>query len=199
MKTRHFLFLICLIASSSWADTILVAKLFPLNVGRSWTYQRFSSSPDLAEPKVWKNEVLSEQDGRFVVSEKNIESVYGYDKQGIFKEIGSGKMKGVEYLLRGPIRKGNQWSSKTRANADGVSRVDRQVYTITATNMRVDVPAGSFENCVELTVTEMLEGNQEMPVVSRVYFAPDVGIIKFVFTLPMVNTELGFELVQYKK
>lgn len=199
MKIRHVLFLICLIASSSWADTILLAKLFPLNVGRSWTYRRLSSSSEMAEPKVWKNEVLSEQDGRFIVSEKNIESVYGYDKQGIFKEIGSGKTKRIEYLLRGPIRKGNQWSSKTRANVDGASRVDRQVYTITVTNMRVDVPAGSFENCVELTVTELLEGNQEMPVVSRVYFAPDVGMIKFFFTLPIVNTELGFELVQYKK
>lgn len=147
---------------------------YPLAVGNRWTYAVNGAADKRVEVAI-----LKEEGGYF------------HDSQGgRFAHDAFGLRDGDKrYLLRGPLEVGHGWTSIV-----SVSSTER--YRITATGVPCEVPAGSFQDCVQVESRTRAAGDR---VLSAHYtFAPRVGLVRLETQLeegkrrlPQVKLELA--------
>ncbi len=96
------------------------------------------------------------------------------------------------YVLKFPLAKGATWKQEV----EGFILQD----TVVSTDASVQVPAGSFKNCLQVKKLYFNPKNPNTPVKeTEFWFAPDVGNVKVVIKHPSENKEIVQELVSFKK
>lgn len=102
----------------------------------------------------------------------------------------------------GDVDLGRVWSANTRAYAlhsvasfaveDPGGKDIEMEYEITSIGATVRVPAGTFENCVEVTGTAIFQlyadprlGYQDILLTQREWYAPGVGLVKLIREEPL--------------
>jgi hypothetical protein len=96
------------------------------------------------------------------------------------------------YVLKFPITKGAAW----KQTVEGFILQD----TIESTDASVQVPAGTFSNCLMIKKLYFSPKNPTTPLKETVFwFAPDVGNVKVVIKDPQEKKEIVQELVSFKK
>jgi hypothetical protein len=99
------------------------------------------------------------------------------------------------YVLKFPFTKGASWKQEV----EGFILQD----TVESTNASVQVPAGSFNNCLMVKKLYFTPKNPNTPVKETdFWFAPDVGNVKVVIKHSQENKEIVHivqELVSFKK
>ena len=126
----------------------------------------------------------------------------------------------VRYVLKRPYEKGTTWRVSTtaymleRRNATPrhVSTTHKSFpmnYKIVSTDAAVQVPAGEFTGCVQLEGVALIRvwvdaafGWREMPLTSREWYCPAVGMVKLVRSEPspsrfMVGGDYTIELLAF--
>ena len=171
---------------------------FPLAVGNRWVYEASTGS----STEEWA--VIREEKDAFVVqitadalSTARFEEVFRPGPEGIARLTGAGQRPadpqpvinpkfrdqlrdqpqdqpsaaaGLLFVLKSPLRIGTVWE-----NADGR-------YEVTGLGLSVSVPAGTFENCVEVMRWSAGGG---VTVVSL--YAPGVGVVQRDETFPLLE------------
>jgi hypothetical protein len=178
---------------------------YPLAPGRTWTYHmsmKFGFGQGASATVTITNLATRQLGGKTVTPQKaetqlggNSHYEFDYmaeDRNGVyeFAEQDSGdvepKVKSVpEYTLKEPIKVGGSWS----ATVDSPSGhpVPGEA-TIESTDEAVDVPAGSFKDCVKVHIVGTAKGatgNEEYE-----WFAPSVGLVKEVARAPSASASL---------
>jgi len=96
------------------------------------------------------------------------------------------------YVLKFPLTKGASWKQEV----EGFILQD----TVVSTDASVQVPAGSFSNCLMIKKVYFNPKNPNTPVKETdFWFAPDVGNVKVVIKNPQEDKEIVQELVSFKK
>ncbi len=96
------------------------------------------------------------------------------------------------YVLKFPLTKGASWKQEI----EGFVLQD----TVESTDASVQVPAGTFKNC--LVVKKLYFSPQNPKTILKetvLWFAPDVGNVKVVIKHPQENKEIVQELLSFKK
>lgn len=130
------------------ADAYVPARLYPLSVGRVWSYDVDTGTgmSTLAIARVTRSE-----NGRVEVATGSEPNVYQVSNEGIRREGGA-------WVLKAPIRMGAEWPAANGRTA-----------RIASLDAHVESVAGNFEHCVE--VIERAEGGPQI----RTVYCPDVG------------------------
>jgi hypothetical protein len=101
-------------------------------------------------------------------------------------------MAGKYYILKFPLTKGASWKQE----AEGFILQD----TVESTDASVQVPAGTFNNCLLVKKLYFSPKNPSTLLQEATFwFAPDVGNVKVVIKQLQENKELVQELVSFKK
>jgi hypothetical protein len=96
------------------------------------------------------------------------------------------------YILKLPLTKGTSWQQE----AEGFVLRD----TIEATDASVQVPAGTFTNCLMIKRVYLHPQDLKTPLQEAVFwFAPEVGNVKVDIKHLKENKEMVQELVSFKK
>jgi hypothetical protein len=147
---------------------------YPLAVGNRWTYALNGAADKPVEVSIVKEEGGYFHDSRG--------SRLAHDAFGL-------RDGDKRYLLRGPLEVGRTWTSIV-----SVSSTER--YRITATGVPCTVPAGEFQDCVE--VEGRTRGAGERVLAVHYTFAPRVGLVRIETVLeegkrqlPQVKLELA--------
>lgn len=166
------------------------ADYFPLAVGNRWTYEEAGGEGEGPSARE-KWEVVSSEEGVFSVKVEKVrfdipavlipsrsgtpgdagedspsspDSTDEYMRiapDGLKKAFASDGFGSGTYVLKEPLRKGTQWW-----DSGGT-------YEITAIGSTVDVPAGKFTGCLEVTYTA--DKPQNLAIIST--YAPKVGLV----------------------
>ena len=216
MKKVVFLtFLISLIVSS-WAWGAAPESYLPLKEGMLWEYRNkffdMKSHEQLGSGKaIKKNLAPMELQGTRVIPEvfsfyqpddtfkMETSSFIVQDTSGfsVFARQGPNDktpsiVPGRYYILKFPLTKGASWKQE----AEGFTRQD----TIEATDASVQVPAGTFTNCLMIKRLYFSPKNPGTPLQEALFwFAPDVGTVKVDVKNLQENKEMVQELVSFKK
>jgi len=96
------------------------------------------------------------------------------------------------YVLKFPLDKGSTWKQNLKdLTVDNI---------IEGTDSTVQVPAGTFNNCLLLKKLYFEKGDAKKPVQESLFwFAPGVGNVKVVIKNSKENKEIIQELVSFKK
>jgi hypothetical protein len=96
------------------------------------------------------------------------------------------------YILKFPLTKGASWKQQ----AEGLLLYN----TIESTDATVQVPAGTFINCLLMKKVYFTQKDAKNAVQEALFwFAPDVGNVKVVIKNPPENKEIIQELVSFHK
>lgn len=152
-------------------EQVNVADYLPLKQGNKWSYEGIGN-----EYASYYQEVVYEQDNkyqvivnnggtvtvnRYEVTEDSILITYRehefYDDTNILKQPPNFE----SIILKLPLVTGNNWIS------------EQNTYEIYSTNSAVQVPAGSFADCVVVKVTYKDSGNT-----SLYYYKKGIGLVK---------------------
>jgi hypothetical protein len=96
------------------------------------------------------------------------------------------------YVLKFPLAMGSTWKQEV----EGFILQD----TVVSTDASVEVPAGTFKNCLHVKKLYFNPKDPNTPVKeTEFWFAPDVGNVKVVIKTPQENKEIVQELVSVKK
>jgi len=96
------------------------------------------------------------------------------------------------YILKFPLTKGASWQQE----AEGFIQQD----TIEATDASVQVPAGTFTNCLQIKKLYFNPQDPKTPLREGIFwFAPEVGNVKVEIKDLQGNKKLVQELVSFKK
>ena len=168
---------------------------FPLDQGRVWTYQISMKMPFGGERNVTMtltNLAPRQLDGKTVTPQKMELQFQGESKYSFMyfaegpggvvnvADQDSGDVKPIivnppSYVLKKPIKTGTAWATTLNpANThSGPAKA-----TIESTDETVDVPAGTFKQCVMIHIA----GNSKQSAGQDEYqwFAPSVGMIKVI-------------------
>ena len=216
MKKTTFLVVLFVLGISGWAWGASPDSYFPMKDGMRWEYQfkvvDLKSQKQLGTGKaIKKNLAPTELKGTKVVPQ-----VYSfYEPASVLKQEttsyvakdGAGfyvvARKGTSdkepkiiptkyYVLKFPLTKGASWKQEV----EGFILQD----TVEATDASVQVPAGTFNNCLKVKKLYFTPKNPATPVKETdFWFAPDVGNVKVVIKHPQENKEIVQELVSIKK
>jgi hypothetical protein len=180
--------LLIVIAGCSHVETVDTNKavaaaqleeFYPLSVGNCWTYS--TSFQNQAQPDL-KVCIVKEEDGYFL-DNRPAPSRLRFDATGL-------RDGQVRYLLKAPLEEGAEWMSV----AD-VRTVER--YRIDAVGKKIKVPAGVFKDCVVVRMDVRMTDQRSM--VSRMTFAPGVGIVEIHISLKKGSELLPQSVMQLKK
>ncbi|HXG19820.1 MAG TPA: hypothetical protein VNN62_12220 [Methylomirabilota bacterium] len=151
------------------------ADYFPLSVGNRWVYE--SSEGADATPVVESWEVVRQEGRAFVVRVQQpfvtgdgLEEIFEVNAESVQRRVPDAKTTEPQLILKAPAAVGDSWQG-----ADGR-------YTITAAGETVTVPAGTFDNCLEIT-----RRNKESRVTIASTYAPGVGMIQREETFPIIG------------
>lgn len=163
-------------------NTLRIQDYFPLRVGDKWTYNiQYSFTKKI---KQWQVRMVRKKGRLFYDSDKPPQQ-YEYDAYGLRTQKVLDGQKNYEwckrkefglcaqrrYLLKYPLEVGNRWMSVI-----GVTKVER--YMIMSVSHTVRTPAGAYDNCI---VVRSREDQGRLGILeNRLYFAPQVGLIKIV-------------------
>jgi hypothetical protein len=137
---------------SKWKGALLY---YPFEPNSQWSF-RVSGPPGL--PTLLKIDKVIAFDGQIAIVQSGAESrTYKVVPDGIVRDPSGA------YLLKYPVKLGDKWPGAKGATVE-VTRVDA----------KVEVPAGTFEGCVE--TTETIQGDEAGLV--RTVFCPDVGPVE---------------------
>jgi hypothetical protein len=96
------------------------------------------------------------------------------------------------YVLKFPLDKGTSWKQEV----EGFILQD----TVESNDASVQVPAGTFSNCLMIKKLYFNPKNPKTPVKETdFWFAPNGGNVKVVIKHPLENKEIVQELVSFKK
>lgn len=106
------------------------------------------------------------------------------DEKGYFEDTKGRKLAprtdgvfdGERFLLQEPLEAGHEWIAVPKNQPDAVEK-----YRIVNVGTLARVPAGTFENCVEVELTTVVRHqttNQKATVTMTSVYAPGVGLIK---------------------
>jgi hypothetical protein len=216
MKKITFLVVLCVFGISVWAWGASPDSYFPLKDGMSWEYQfkvmdlKFQNQIGTGK-SVKKNLAAVELKGTKVVPQvysfyepanvlkQETTSYVAKDAAGFFVLARKGtsdkepKMLPTKYyVLKFPLTKGASWKQQV----EGFILQD----TVESTDASVQVPAGTFNNCLMVKKLYFTPKNPNTPVKETVFwFAPEVGNVKVVIKHPAENKEIVQELVSIKK
>lgn len=154
-------------------------EYYPLSVGNCWTYA--TSFQNQAQPDL-KVCIVKEEDGYFL-DNRPAPSRLRFDATGL-------RDGQVRYLLKAPLEEGAEWMSV----AD-VRTVEH--YRIEAVGKKIKVPAGVFKDCVVVRMDVRMTDQRSM--VSRMTFAPGVGIVEIHISLKKGSELLPQSVMQLKK
>ena len=166
------LLLLCLIAGLAGCKTFFhldplraPEDFYPLAIGNRWIYQD-STGTEIEE-------VITDHIGEYFYNGRTRLGT-SHAKLGVMQaNFHKGIARSPRYLIRKPLTLGAIW------------RAEDLVYEVTDTQKRVQVPAGIFENCLEIRVRHRREfiTNREKGVLETyvtVTFAPGVGPVEWV-------------------
>ena len=195
---------LCLVISCGWSDI----DYFPLNKGKYWRYAMTYQTMDGHFKGVYAVENLGQEkiNGENVYIRQLLDGSYDYiqvNEKGIFLK---GSEKTVDfktenkeadrYIIQYPLQVGNKWNEtvvskaliktgppqKTEFHIVAKIPVDVTIESMTDT---VKVPAGTFTNCMRITLKGsdfVNAGNYVGMTVVRLnetnWYAPDVGLVK---------------------
>lgn len=164
-----------------------VSDYFPLGTGHHWVYR--VTRPDLAPHRLEfriRSESLGDRGERRFHLDESGERYYLRHGKTVAYSVSPGIWT---VFLDGPLRNGRRFDGAratyagftvegepvTPVQPDATPVPMKKVPTagyklVTATNRRVTVPAGTFENCLEVT-------HVALPTIGVKYFAPGVGMV----------------------
>jgi len=143
--------LVAALALAGCSDRIL--NLYPLQVGNQWIFK--TTYPDTDQEREDTELVVRRSDSTYHLS--NGDTLIHYRNHGIINKNGV-------YILRFPLEKGYAWMDQ------GFS------LEITSVTKTVRVPAGEFEECVEVTWHHESGGKRFVSVST---YAPGVGPVLY--------------------
>jgi hypothetical protein len=196
------------------------SNYFPLNKGWSWTYRvttEYSREDESNQKWITINnlgeEIFSDKSYFVRRTDTGIDYYHNFDEQGIFRE---GLRTLVEssprldrdrrYILKSPLNIGTEWREISRpllmlrvypyrARAGKSAQVP-MIYRIVSMAETVTVPAGTFENCIQVvaegsfvTYTDAISGETEIPMYIQEWYAPGVGLVK------QIRSELDGDII----
>ena len=172
MPIRYFFIVMCavmlvLTGGISHAATF-PADYFPLSISNRWLYESSEGGPTTPVTETW--EVVSQQGQGYVMRVQ--QSLLAKDAPTEFVSASSDGVvrqpsdmrredKALQFILKPPMAVGTTW--KTTAGR----------YEITALNALAAVPAGIFEDCIEVTFWSQ---NGQAKAVTL--YAPGVGMVQ---------------------
>ena len=172
MSSRVFLIAISCLALSAGCATAPVVPSGPraaefsnAGVGHSWSYM-LTPGPD--EPQAVR--IVSRDERGFYVD----------DRGGRLAPRSDGLFDGDRFLLKEPVVAGATWIAMQKGPRRDVPGVTEQ-YRIVATDLRVTVPAGTYDGCVEVegaSPTRDPETGRPATVLMRWVWARQVGMIR---------------------
>jgi hypothetical protein len=183
---------------------------FPLKEGMRWEYRVMSAGgapqkliiTNLAPRKVNGTEVTPrkwELDGVtfFQLMKKDDTGIYRYAEQAGDKAPPS-IITPIECHLKFPLTMGDSWKMTTKV---GDSTLNLTL-TIESVSDEVKVPAGTFQDCIEV---KQMGGNEAgAEVMGYEWYAPKVGVVKSMVTIKKKSQEKPvtevrtYELVSFK-
>ncbi len=131
-----------------------VAPFFPLEVGNTWRYK----AHHLGETNEHEVRIVSREGAWFVDSEGER-----------FLVDGEGLRGPDRYLLRAPLRPGEEWSSVVDLSVT-------EHYEITETGVSASVPAGTFHGC--LRVVGRVRINPTITLFKQDTYCHSVGLVR---------------------
>jgi len=180
---------------------------FPLQEGLSWTYRVTTEREGGRSSEVFRVRNVEHRTEGGVThavrrTENGTDYVIAEDDTGIYR-IAKRLVVQLEpvpdphprYVLRKPLQPGTSWTMTSHPyvlqrmyEAKDVLRRTMSVemaFEIEDTAASVRVPAGTFDNCVLVVgrgtlpiYTDAVDGWADVPVVSREWYAPGVGLVK---------------------
>ncbi len=214
-KMLPFLTLFFIFGLSLWGFGATVENYLPLKEGMVWEFQHKmfdlkskdqidsgkSIKKNLAQmqlrgmkviPQIYsffqQNNVLKQETKSFLVQDDK--GIFVFARQSA--KDNEPTIQEKYYILKFPISKGASWQQE----AEGLILRD----TIESIDASVQVPAGSFNNCLVMKKLYIDPKNPEKTVQESVFwFAPDVGNVKVITRHPQRNMEIVQDLVSVKK
>jgi hypothetical protein len=216
MKKITFLVVLLILGISGWVWGASPDSYFPLKEGMTWDYQNkvfdlTTKNQIVTGKSIKKNLAPVELEGTKVVPQvfsfyepatvlkQETTSFVAKDAAGFYvlarkstndKEIMILAQR--YYVLKFPLTKGASWKQEI----EGFVLQD----TLESTDASVQVPAGTFKNC--LVVKKLYFSPQNPKTILKetvLWFAPDVGNVKVVIKHPQENKEIVQELLSFKK
>ena len=216
MKKIIFLTFLFSLMISSWARGAAPESYLPLKAGMTWEYRNMFLDPKSQErmgsgkaikrnlppmelqgtrviPQIFSfyqpDGTLRQETSSFIV--QDAAGFYVFARQGPNDKAPS-IVPGRYYILKFPLTKGASWKQQ----AEGFIIQD----TIEATDASIQVPAGTFTNCLKIKRVYFSPKNPSSPLQEALFwFAPDVGNVKVEIKNLQENKELVQELVSFKK
>jgi hypothetical protein len=216
MKKITLPVILCILGISVWAWSAPPDSYFPLKDGLGWEYRYkimdLTSKNQIGAGKALKKnlaplklkgvqavpQVFSFYEPADVLKQETT-SYIAQDAAGFYvvarKTANDKEPKLLPenyYVLKFPFAKGTSWKQEV----EGFILQD----TIESDNASVQVPAGTFNNCLMVKKVYFHPQNPTTPVKETdFWFAPEVGNIKVVIKLPQEKKEIVQELVSFKK
>lgn len=166
-----------------------VAAYLPLSVGNFWSYEGLGNEYATYTEKITfqkdnKYQVIVDNGGTVTVNRYEVtdSSIINTLRQSEFyeeKNILDNPVNNHTVLLQMPLNLGNTWVS------------EGNTYEIVDTMATVDVPAGTFENCLAVKITYAESDN-----ISYYYYGIDVGMVKAEYVMPG-NENIISQLKEY--
>ena len=152
-RPAHALFLAVVVCLLLGGCSDPIATYYPLAVGNEWRFQ--TTFTDTGETRDHVELIVRRWESNYHFN--NGERMIYFRNTGIINRNGV-------FILRIPLREGRRWFE------EGVEMV------IAATGISVDVPAGTFADCIEVTWQRQSEGRQFLAVTT---YAPNVGPVRY--------------------
>ncbi|MBW6458458.1 MAG: hypothetical protein K0B52_04765 [FCB group bacterium] len=185
--------MICVLGILISACGVKPADYYPLQEGYVWTYNLGDASKlrtveNFAVRAIDKKKVIPQkvdERGRtsfsFVVQEKN--GVFEYAVQ----PAGSTAPRVLDTprcILKYPVRGGTTWQEEASLGVLLESVPYTMTYTIEKKKETLTVPAGTFENCIKVSGSGLVEkdrgvlGALKVMVSHEIWYAPKVGMVR---------------------
>ncbi len=216
MKKIIFLVFLFILGMSVWVWGASPDSYFPLKDGLAWEYQ-YKIMDTTTKSQVGTGKALKKNLAPMDINGTNVvpqifsfyepanvlkqesTSYVAKDAAGFFvlarKATNDKEPKILPekyYVLKVPFTQGTAWKQEV----EGLILQD----TIESSNASVQVPAGTFTNCLMVKKLYFSPKNPNTPVKETdFWFAPDVGNVKVVIKLPQEKKEIVQELVSCKK
>jgi hypothetical protein len=216
MKKITFLVVLLILGISGWVWGASQDSYFPLKEGMTWDFQNkvfdlTTKNQIVTGKSIKKNLAPVELEGTKVVPQvfsfyepatvlkQETTSFVAKDTAGLYvlaRKSTNDKETMIlaqrYYVLKFPLTKGASWKQEI----EGFVLQD----TVESTDASVQVPAGTFKNC--LVVKKLYFSPQNPKTILKetvLWFAPDVGNVKVVIKHPQENKEIVQELLSFKK
>jgi hypothetical protein len=185
--------MICVLGILISACGVKPAEYFPLKEGYVWTY----SLGDAGRLRTVENFAVRTMDKKKVVPQKIDErgrtsfSFIAQEKNGVYEyavqPAGSTSPRVAETprcILKYPLRGGTSWQEDASLSVLLESVPYTMTYTIQKKKETLTVPAGTFENCIKVSGSGLVEkdrgvlGALKVAVSQEIWYAPGVGMVR---------------------